>query len=119
MTYGPVFIYSWIRLDLPVYAQIIQHGHAMERASNLAEYRSECPNTCLFEVDDERELIAVQRYLNKHGIEHHCFHERDMGSCGEYTAISTRPVQGAERELFRGFKMYGRPPNVEQLMQIA
>ena len=116
MTDGPIFIYSWIRLDLPIYAQIIQHGHAMERASNLSKYSDECANTCLFEVDDERELLAVQRYLKKHGIEHHCFYEPDMPA---YTAISTRPVQGAERELFRGFKMYGRPPNVDQLMQVA
>lgn len=116
MTAEPTFIYSWIRLDLPIYAQIIQHGHAMERASNLSKYLEECPNTCLFEVDDERELMAVTRYLKKHGIEHHCFYEPDRE---EYTAISTRPVKGAERQLFRGFKLYGRPPNVEQIMQVA
>lgn len=100
------YTYGFVRLDLPVVQQIIQFGHATHEAALLGAPRV-APHVCLFEVENERELIDVSRELDVQGVRHALFYEPD-GDVG-YTALATAPIAGADREWFfrAGYRRYG------------
>lgn len=101
------YIYHFIRKDIPVVAQIIQMGHAIDRIALRQEYYEDCAHTVLFEVPDEKTLEGIARYLESRGLSENdfiMFHDNawPLGN----NAIATRPFVGEERAIFAEFNLY-------------
>lgn len=102
------YIYGFVRKDLAQVQRIIQFGHAsfevgVEQGHTGARLPSP-PNVCLFQVADERELIAVVQALQKTQIKFHAFYESDYDA--GYTALATEPISGEARLFFKDFTPY-------------
>ena len=108
------YIYHFIRKDIPVVAQIIQMGHAIDRIALRQEFYEDCAHTVLFEVQNELELIGIAKYLESQGL----IEDQDFNIFYDtawpvgYNAIATRPFVGAERDIFSEFTLY-RDENLE------
>ncbi len=102
------YIYHFIRKDIPVVAQIIQMGHAIDRIALCQEYYDDCAHTVLFEVPDEAAIIEVTKYLESQGLQQN----RDLVTFEEtawpigFNSIATRPFVGDERRIFEPFTLY-------------
>jgi hypothetical protein len=111
--------YCFVRKDISVAQQIIQVGHAQDIMSLRREYIDGVASTCLFEVQDEKELIQAERYLFGKKLipdkDYVIFYEPDCES--GWTAIVTRPFVGKEREIFAGFKLYRDTPTYKPLFK--
>lgn len=97
--------YIFVREDLTHAQQIIQVSHAVNMA---AIHRHGVPNTVLFGVANEAELIMVNREL-KNELSVYVFNEPD-GDMG-FSALASMPLHRDDpyRELFRKYKMFGSP----------
>lgn len=98
------YIYCFIRKDLPIHQQIIQTAHACFDQGTKEETQTP-PNLVLFQVKDQKELLKVKDYLNKHKFFYSMFLEPDFGD--EYTSICTEIIKSEEdRAFFENFKLY-------------
>lgn len=112
------YIYSFIRKDLTHTQRIIQTLHSgFELALLIDTYGPQQPSSVvLFEVDTEEDIIDVHRYLLEKGLiankDFYVFFEPDRND--GWTSITTRPMKGAERELFANFNLYRDERDTEQ-----
>lgn len=110
------YAYSFVRTDLPIDQQIIQHGHAVHEASNLPNnnrYDGTTPNAVLFQVKNEEELALISRKLREDPyLLFAMFYERDYDR--GFTALTTVPIHKTDsrRDVFVGYELYGRPSDV-------
>lgn len=108
-----LYQYHFIRQDIPIAAQIIQMGHAIDRMSLLLSYYNECANTVLIGVPDESALLDVAHYLetlgylNRQDFQLFFDTEWPIG----YNALAPRPFEGDERRVFAKFKTYNAENN--------
>lgn len=100
------YIYVFVRKDLSIAQQIIQVSHASSDMAwrKASDQPSETPNVCLFQVENERELVAVAQCMKRDGVEHEMFYERDHDT--GYTALATVPIRGEQRLLFKDYRKY-------------
>lgn len=94
-------MYTFIRTDLSIAQQIVQHGHATYAiGTNIA---NNCiPSIVLIGTNNEDGLLKISQFLIDHHIKHKMFFEPDIN---QYTSIATIPVHGDDRKLFRKFKL--------------
>lgn len=99
------YTYCFIRKDLNPTQKIVQLGHVTyELAKRQPQDDSEPCNLILFEIKDEKELVATSYYLEHNGIEHYMFDEPDYDL--GFTAIACVPVTGQQREIFSEFRLH-------------
>lgn len=112
------YIYSFIRKDLTHTQRIIQTLHSgYELALHLQPFADGKPSSVvLFEVEEEADIVDIHRYLLEKGLipdkDFHVFFEPDRND--GWTSITTRPMEGAERELFTDFDLYRDENDTEQ-----
>jgi len=112
------YIYSFIRKDISHTQRIIQGIHAgFELALFLKPFEDGKPSSLvLFEVADEVELVDVHRYLLEEGLvtnkDFHIFFETDRND--GWTSICSRPMEDAERLIFKEFNLYKDEDYTEQ-----
>ena len=101
------YTYVFIRLDIPLAAQIVQACHAcLERGYSLPD--NDKPHLTsflvLFGVSDGSELEKIADYLDTNEVSYEQFFEPDydMG----YTSICTAPMYNEQRKLFKKFKLW-------------
>lgn len=102
------YLYLFIRKDIPFTHQLIQLSHAAWEHGLKAEPPERTTHFCLFECDDETELLEISGDLNANSLEHTTFFEpdRDTG----FTAIACGPFLKSDprRNHFRKYELYGR-----------
>lgn len=97
------YSYAFVRRDLPPEQRIIQVGHASYLAG--AKFGGVAPHTCLLEVANEQELLAIWRRLTTKNVQAVSFFEpdHDVG----YTALVTEPLADEERRgIFKDYRLY-------------
>lgn len=107
------YFYAFVRRDIPFVYQMIQLTHAaFETGRFLLERKKDVPptNLCLFEVENEKELIGVSRRLKTAGVMHHMFFESDYNT--GYSSLVTEPIAGQSREIMRDYRRYIEPPTL-------
>ena len=99
----PSYVYMFVRTDLSLPQQIIQMSHAAFDVGNKLGLNGNesTPHAVLFPVKNAEHLDRIQEFLDSHDVPHEKFWEPDISG---HTAISTYPVRGEERRLFRKFK---------------
>lgn len=104
------YIYHFIRKDISHTQRIIQSIHSgFEMALNLEPFEDRKPSSVvLFEVEGEAEIVEVVREMQMAGLipdrDFHVFFEPDRND--GWTSITTRPMEGEERDWFRGYDLY-------------
>ena len=95
------YMYLFVREDLSVPQQIVQGSHA---TFEIGRFTTEdiSPNLVLIGVKDVYGLQRIEEMLNEHSIPYHQFYEPDIG---EFTAISTTPISGDVRSVFKRFSL--------------
>lgn len=94
-------MYTFIRTDLSVPQQIVQHGHATYMVGNYIK-NDDIPSIVLIGADDEDGILKISQYLSDNNIEHKTFFEPDID---QFTSIATTPLSGKDRLLFKKFKL--------------
>jgi hypothetical protein len=97
------YTYVFIRSDLSYAQQIVQASHATLEAGFKFDQPAEISRIVLFPLNNEKQLFDRARHLRENGIEHVMFYEPDIE---QYTAISTAPIFGADREALMEFSTY-------------
>jgi len=95
------YMYLFIRSDLSIPQQIVQTAHAVDEIG--MRYKSKGTNyMVLCDAANADHLNTIAECLDKNEIDYEMFFEPDIG---EYTAIATRPLIGAERRPLRKFRL--------------
>jgi len=96
------YCYCFVRSDLSASQQIVQLGHACLEAGKNFQH---APNThiVIFRVKNEEKLLCAAADLNDAEVQYACFYEPNARI--GYTAISTEPIYGLQREIFQGFAL--------------
>lgn len=107
-------MYVFIRTDLPVNHQIVQHGHAIYQMVMYYRPDQENPNHVTIGVPNVAALRRVLKKLSDNQIPHYAWSEpdNDMG----LTSIATIPLVGEERKPLANYRTYAP---VAQLVQSA
>lgn len=96
---GNPYMYIFVRNDLTHPQQIVQASHSAYEMGKLAPVGCQ-PNVVLIGVSNEEELLSVEELLMRNDIPYHQFYEPDISG---FTSISTAPVTGGERSVFKKF----------------
>jgi hypothetical protein len=104
-------VYTIIRVDLPIEAQIVQAAHSALEAGRELDRPDQPSHLILLEAKSEEHLKKISRDLTDIGIKFHMFFEPDYNR--GYTSLTTQPLSTAEqRKYFRSLKLYKyRPAN--------
>ena len=94
-----LFMYIFVREDMPPVIQLIQAAHATYTMGSLGNISKGAENVhfCVLGVKDENELKSVSFDLERNDFEP----DNDIG----YTAIACEPMKGESRKWFRKFNL--------------
>lgn len=98
-----MYIYVFVRTDIPVADQMVQVGHVCYEAG-LKFQAQDDTYLVLCQVASQEDLLEVEMRLNDSGVETHKFFEPDDDM--EYTTLCTQPISKANRNLFRRYKLW-------------
>lgn len=99
------WVYTWIRLNLPIEQQIVQAAHSALEAGRELSKPDTISHLILLEAKSEEHLCSIAETLSAAGIKHHLFFEPDHGR--GYTSLTTEPLYTKEqRQHLAGFKLY-------------
>ena len=100
---GTPYIYVFIRKDIPLADQIVQVGHLGHIAGRTFQHPT-TTNLVLLQIESQKDLLDVGRYLRKTRIKYITHWEPDdnMG----YSGIATEAIYGKQRDHFRRFKLW-------------
>ena len=93
------YMYLFVREDLSHPQQIVQASHSAYEMGKLAA-ADMCPSVVLIGVPNIDGLLQVEELLIRHDVSYHQFYEPDIA---EFTAISTAPITGTHRSVFKKF----------------
>lgn len=108
------YVYIMVRTDIPLAHQITQACHAaleigFDHSRPQGPSNNDSPvHLVTLAIDDEESLMAFAHRLSMRNQRHHVFYEPDhyQGKPMGYTALSSAPVYGADRKIFRGFPLW-------------
>ena len=96
-----VYCYVFVRKDIPIWAQIVQVGHACLGAGEFFhdKFAQENSTLIVLSVENQNELDFAQRVAAEQGIRSFLFYEQNQESLGEnnvpsFTALCTEPLWG-------------------------
>ena len=98
------YTYVFVRTDMSYAQQIVQASHATLEAGFKFDQPVEISRIVLFPLNNEKDLFDKARHLRESNIDHVLFYEPDND--GSYTAISTAPICGQDREALMEFSTY-------------
>lgn len=94
-----------MRRDLSLSQQVVQACHAcIETARHLLPPDAVHPHLVILRVRSQSDLESVAARLDSYGIRFRKFREPDFE--GEATAISTEPVSGSHRAIFKRYRCW-------------
>lgn len=97
-------VYIFIRTDLPIQHQIIQACHSVLEAGRTFSEHHGVSHIVLIAVESQTELLEIKSYLIDNEVNHRIFYEPDNDY--QYTSITTEPIYGSKRNIFKHFKLY-------------
>ena len=99
-----MYVYAFVRRDMPMANQLVQIGHACLEAGNRFDQPEHPCSLVLLSVECEEQLMRAVEFVEQRGIEVYTFYEPDFPhGC---TAACTEPVAGEERRCFRKFRLW-------------
>lgn len=99
-----MYVYTFIRKDLPINHQIVQACHsALEAGSDFKE-SGEIPNLVLIELKDVNHLYETEKLLTDKGIRFHNFFEPDNGI--GHSSITTEPIDREKRKALSNYRLW-------------
>jgi hypothetical protein len=100
-----MWIYTFIRTDLPIAQQIVQSAHSAYESGRGLGRNVPHPRLVLLAVPDGETM--EQAYLECSAfIQCYPFYETEQGLEIQLTSFTTRPITASERPLFRGYKLW-------------
>lgn len=98
-----MWIYSFIRKDIPIAQQIVQTAHSAYESGRGLGREISYPRMVLIACKDKKELEEALKYCESI-MDCYPFYESDL----EYglTSFTTRPCKLDERHNFRNFKLW-------------
>ena len=107
------YIYVFVRKDIPIWAQVVQTGHACLEAGRLfnQDFGVHMPSLVLLRVENEWDLMWAHRICGNAGIRSFVFWEPDRKSLGGedpgHTALCTEPLTSDEwKKTFEDFELW-------------
>lgn len=109
-----VYCYVFVRKDIPIWAQIVQVGHACIGAGEMFHggFPRENVTLILLAVEDRNELDYAHRTAGCNGIRSFMFFETNQESlggkiCPDFTAMCTEPLDGEDwKDTFEDFDLW-------------
>ena len=104
------YVYTYIRIDLPIEQQIVQAAHsALEAGRDLGKPLGHS-HLILLEAKNEAAILKIAAELKAKGIKNSLFHEPDYNR--GYTSLTTEPLEPDDerRAYFRKHSMYKYRP---------
>ena len=107
----PLYMYVFIRQDLPIEQQIVQASHASHEAGREFKYPADqISNLILLNVKSEEHLKEIANDLDELRIQYKMFFEPDYNR--GYTSIATAPISSLDhRRYFHTHKLYRYRPS--------
>ncbi len=99
-----------VRSDLTPAQQMVQSAHAAHECGIFLPppQPDDDPDfIVLCSTDDEASLLAEHARLVAAGVRCRLIHEPDLGGCA--TALAAEAVRGAQRHLFRSWRLWAPP----------
>lgn len=107
------YIYVFVRKDIPIWAQVVQVGHACFEAGRIFhDDVIEIPNLVLLKVEDEHHLRYAETLAAQIGVRSFSFYEPEESSLGpdnrpSFTALCTEPILGEKHKpQFEEFELW-------------
>lgn len=106
------YVYAFVRQDLSVAQQLVQLGHVMRRRGMLSMQEEGIPALVVIGMPHELAMHKVATKLTDANIGYNKFIDPDQPQIG-MTAISTRPVSPAEKEVLKNYRMWNEANNTQ------
>ena len=93
----------------------MQSAHAVIEATKAFELEclSDHPSVIVLAAKNEHSLHRVRKYLVDQNVRHVHFYEPDMDN--ELTALSTEPIYGDRRGIFKKYQLLDTTPNAQHI----
>lgn len=104
MNHDDLYIYVFVRQDLPIAEQLVHATHAAYHAGNLCFPLEGIPNLVVIGLPHVGSLAKAVRKLKEAGIEAYVWNDTDT-NYGP-TAIATQPLPRAAKDLLKQYRLY-------------
>ena len=102
---SPFYVYCFVRRDLSLPQQVVQACHAcIESIRNFLPPSAAHPHLVLLSARSRADLESISARLDAFGIRCCIFCEPDLA--GEPTALSTEPISGSRRSVFKRYRCW-------------
>ena len=99
-----MYVYTFIRKDLPINHQMVQACHSALEAGSEFKAAKDIPNLVLIELKNLEHLYETEKLLTTKGIRFHNFFEPDNGI--GHSSITTEPINKEQKKALSNYRLW-------------